>query len=193
MTSLDTILQRFGVTRSELSGAALSGEIPLPNALVNRFIASQLAQRDLPISSVRLDARNGDSFGAHVVPKARFVPAISIVARVERQPDLPDHPVLWLRWSMPGMGALALFAAPALAFFRALPHGVRADGDRIAIDVRELLVSRGLGELAGYLRGLRVHTRAGAFIVRFDVSLTEAAEGAQQPNAGRAEGQSQRS
>jgi hypothetical protein len=175
VTSLDTILQRFGVTGPELSGAALSGEIPLSNTVVNRFIAAQLARRNGHVSSVRLRARNGDEFEALILPKARFVPPIRIVARVERQPDLPGDPVLRLRWSMPGMGALALFAAPAFALFNALPPGVRADGDRIAIDVRELLVSRGLGELAGYLRGLRVHTREDAFIVRFDVRVPEPA------------------
>jgi hypothetical protein len=172
-TSLDTLLQQFGINRSDLTGAALSGEIPLANAVVNRFVAAQLAGRDGPVTSVHLEAQDDDSILAHVVTKARFVPPIRIVVRVERQPQLPDDPVLWLRWSLPGMGALALFAAPALALFRALPRGMRAEGDRIGIDLRELLVERGFGDLVGYLRDARVHTRLGVFIVGFDVRVAE--------------------
>ena len=191
MTILETLLQRFGLTRSDLSGAALSGEIPLSNAVVNRFVADQLAGRDVPVSSIQLDALGGDSFAARVVAKARLVPTLRIVARVERQPELPADPVLWLRWSMPGMGALAFLAAPALAFFKALPPGVRADGDRIRIDVTEVLVSRGLAEIVGHVRGLGVHTRPGAFLVRFDVRIAEGAETAGRADADRAEGRSE--
>ncbi len=187
VTALETFLQSFGITTSDLAGAALSGEIPLPNGAVNRFIAAQLARRDIPVSSVQLDALSGDSFTARVVAKARFVPAFRIVAHIERQPELPTNPVLWLRWSMPGMGALAFLAAPALAFFKALPPGVRADGERIQIDVSELLVSQGLADVAGHLRGLRLHTRPGAFVVRFDVRIAEEAETAGRTTAGRAE------
>jgi hypothetical protein len=171
-TPLDTLLQQFGVNRSDLTGAALSGEIPLSNAVVNRFVAARLARRDVPVTSVQLEAQNDDAVLAHVVAKARFVPAIRIAARIERQPQLPDDPVLWLRWSLPGMGALALFAAPALSLFKALPPGVRAEGDRIGIDLRELLVSRGFGDLVGSLRDVRMHTRLGVFIVRFEVRVT---------------------
>ena len=173
MQPLETLLQTFGVTVSDLSGAALSGEIPLTDAVVNRFIAAQLARRTAPIASVEVSAQDGDAFGAVVVANARFVPPIRILAHVERQPELPHDPVLWLRWSLPGMNALAMFAAPALSFFKALPAGVRMDGERIGIDVREILVSRGIGELAGYLRGLRVHTRPGRFIVQFDAKSPE--------------------
>jgi hypothetical protein len=162
------LLQRFGMTRADLSGATLAGEIPLPNAAVNRFIAEQLARRDAPVTSIEVDAQGGDSFTAHVVTKARFVPPVRVLARVERQPEWPADPVLWLRWSIPAVGPLAIFAAPALTAFKALPPGVKADGERIGIDLREMLVSRGLGELAGYLRAVRLRTRPGAFIVQFD-------------------------
>lgn len=168
MTPLDELLQRFGVSRADLSGAALAGEIPATNAVVNRFIAAQLAERDLPVASVQVEAAEGDAFTAHVVPKVRFIPPVRIAVRIERQPEFPADPVLWLRWQIPGFGALAAFAAPVLSLFQRLPPGIRAEGDRIAIDVRELLVSRGLGELVDLIRALRVRTRPGAFVVGFD-------------------------
>jgi hypothetical protein len=187
VASIDTLLQQYGLTASDLSGSAVAGEIPVTNTVVNRFIAAQLAARNVPVSSVHLDAQADDSFVAHIVPKARFVPGIRLLVRVERQPELPRDPVIWLRWSIPGFGAFAAFAAPALALFRALPPGVRAEGERIGIDVREVLVSRGAGDLVTYLRALRVHTRPGAFLVRFDVTIADGAEPGGRTSAERAE------
>ena len=167
----DNILDRFGLTLQDLAGAKVSGEIPFTNAVVNRFIAAQLATRQTPFTSVAVEAREGDAIAARIVAKARLVPPIRILARIDRQPVFPDKPVLGLQWSLPGVGPLALFAAPALAFFNALPGGVTADRDRIAIDVRQLLISRGLGDLVALVRRLEVHTRAGAFVVKFEIGM----------------------
>jgi hypothetical protein len=175
IVDLATIVrERLGIELAELAGTTVSGEIPLSNAVVNRVIAERLAGRQLPVSSVHVEAREGDVIVAHVTPRARFVPPIRIDTRIETQPDFPGHPVLWLRWSIPGAGLLALVAAPALAFFKALPPGIRVDGDRIAVDVRELLHARGHGEILPLVRGVRVHTRESVIAVQFDLHVPAA-------------------
>jgi hypothetical protein len=171
--TLDDLLQPFGVRMADLAGSSVAGEIPLTDRVVNGLIAAQLAGRNVPVAGLHVEAQEGDAFTAHVAPKARFVPPIRVTARVDRQPDLPDDAVLWLRWSLPGLGALAAFAAPVIGFLKVLPPGVRVEGERIGIDIRELLVARGAGEVAGYLRTLRVHTRPGAFLIRFDVKVPD--------------------
>jgi hypothetical protein len=75
--------------------------------------------------------------------------------------------VLGLRWTIPGMGALAAFAAPALSYFKKLPPGIRVEGDRLIVDLGELLRSRGLGEMADYITRVHVATREGALLVEF--------------------------
>ena len=159
------------MTLSDLAGAALGGEVPLVEAAVNRLIAERLAGRSLPVTGVELEVHDGDAFTAHVALRNKLLRSLRVHVRIERQPVLPADPVLWLRWSLPGAGPLALFAAPALSLFKALPPGVSADTDRLAIDIREVLASRGLGELAGYLKHLEVHTRPGAFLVRGEVKV----------------------
>ena len=166
---VDDALARFGLQRSDLAGAALTGEIPIPNAVINRFIAQQLAQRNLPVAAVAVEAVSGDAVGAQITPKARLMPPVRILARIEKQPNLPHDATLGLRWSMPGMGALSMFAAPALSFFKALPPGIAVDGDRITVDMRQLLIDRGFGDLLPYLTGLRIGTREGAVVIKFDV------------------------
>lgn len=166
--AIETLRQRLGVDLSDIPGASLAGEIPISDAVVNRLIADRL--RDHPqVASVRLQAQDADIVDVHVTPRARLLPPLKIAARIERQPEFPDQPVLLLQWTMPGIGPLAMLAAPALAFFKALPRGIKADGDRVAIDVREMLESRGLGEVMGLIRQAAIHTRPGGFVLHVEL------------------------
>lgn len=169
---MEILRERFGIDLRDVAGATMAGEIPLSNAFVNRLIAERLGAQG-PLTSVRVEAREGDSLAVELVPRARLVPTLRIVAQIEQQPDFANDAALVLRWSMPGLSALALFAAPALALFKALPPGIYADGDRIVIKMREMLAERGLKEAADYIRSLRIHTQAGGFIARFELSVAK--------------------
>ena len=174
MTLLDDFFQRFGITADDLRGAEVRAEIPLTNAVVNRFIAEQLAKRQTPLVGVQTEALADDSCATQLVAKTRMIPPMTVFTRIERQPEFPSDPVLWLRWSMPGMGALSLLAGPAVRFFktaieRKLPPGISLHGERVAIDVPRLLAERGFGDLVGYIAGLRVRTRPGAFLVQVEM------------------------
>jgi hypothetical protein len=165
----DTFRERFGVDIGTFAGARAGGEVPLSDEFINRLIAERLANH-AQISSLRVAAQDGDAVAVEVVPRARLIPPVRILARIERQPE-PQNPILLLRWSMPSAGPLALFAAPVLSYFKAMPPGIRLEGDRLAVDVRELLVSRGLGEVLGFIRRLEIHTRPGAVIAQFEVGV----------------------
>ena len=161
-----------GGTLAELAGAIVSAELPLTNALVNRLIAERLAHSTGPISAVVVDALDNDTFSAQISTRARMIPTVGVVARIEEQPDLPDRPVLGVRWSVPGLGPLGLFAGPVLSFLKTLPQGLRAEDDRLLVDVAELLRSQGLGDLVPHLSKMRVQTRPGAFVMRFELRVS---------------------
>lgn len=163
----------FGVDLRELAGAAISGEIPLRNDLVNRVIAQRLAASPSAVSAVRVDARDDDHVDVELSMRAgtMMLPAVRIAARIDRQPDLPHAPILGVRWLLPNLGPLGLFAAPALNWLKALPPGIHADGDRIDVDIAAVLRSQGLGELLPYIAALQVHTRRGAFVIRFELRV----------------------
>ena len=154
----------------ELTGTTVAVEIPLTNTVVNRLIADRLAAGSGPVSSVQMDALDDDTFSAQVSPRAKVIPTLRIVGRIEEQPE-PQRPVLGIRWSMPGLGPLALLAGPALSFLKALPRGLRADDDRILVDVAELLRAQGLADLLPYLTKVRVHTRRGAFLLTVEMRV----------------------
>jgi hypothetical protein len=166
----DTIRERLGVDIATFAGAHFGGEIPFTDVFINRLIAERLAGH-AQIAAVRVQAEEGDTVGVQIVPRARLLPAMRIVARIERQPEFPQHPFLLLRWSMPAAGPLAMFAAPIVSYFKAMPPGIRMDADRIAVDVGELLRSRGFEDLLGFIRRLTVHTRPGAFVAQMEMGV----------------------
>ena len=166
-TVADQVRRVSGIELAEISGALLAGEVPLSNALVNRLIAQRLQTMQLPFAGIRVEAHEGDNLTIVLPVPGSLIPDVTIAARIEEQPQFPGQPVLGLRWTLPAMRALSLVAAPVLAYFKKLPSGIRVDGDRVAIDLGELLRSRGLGELMDYLTRVHVSTREGAIVVAF--------------------------
>ena len=163
----DKVRRVLGIELPEIAGSVFAGEVPLPNALVNRLIARRLAAAQSPIAGVRVEAHDGNRLTIVLSMRGSLIPDVTIEAQIEEQPHFPAPAVLWLRWTLPAMRALSFFAAPALTYFKKLPPGVRVEGDRIAVDFAELLRSRGLGELIDYVTRVNVTTREGAIIVAF--------------------------
>jgi hypothetical protein len=157
----------LGIELPEIAGTLLAGEIPLRNGLVNRLIAQRLATTSTPVAAVRIDAHDGDRLTIVLSMRGSIMPDVRIAARIEQQPEFPGPAVLGLRWTVPGMGPLSLFAGPALSYFKKLPPGIRVDGDRAEVAFAELLGSRGLGELMDYITRVRITTRDGAILVEF--------------------------
>jgi len=159
----------IGVDPEELKGAQLSGAIPLPDVLLNRWIARKLDNAGSRVSSVTLESRDGNAVSAHVRLRSSFVPPITVDATVERQPEFPESPALVLRWA-PRLGALSAFAAQAVDSFAKLPTWVRLRQQMAIVDVAELIRSLGYGELLPYIKSVRVLTTAGRIVVEFSVA-----------------------
>ena len=159
----------IGVDLEELKGAQLSGAIPFPDVLLNRWIAGKLDNAGARVSSVTLESRDGNAISAHVRLRSSFVPTVTVDATVERQPEFPESPALVLRWA-PRLGPLSAFAAQAVDSFAKLPTWVRLDPETVTIDAAELIRSLGYGELLPYIKSLRVLTRAGRIVLEFSAA-----------------------
>jgi hypothetical protein len=170
MTLADLTRRFLGVEPAELAGAGVAGEIPLTGAVVNRLIAQRLEGSHLPVTAVQVEPHDEEQFTIRLTLRVRLVPTVTIAARIEQQPTFPQDPVLTLRWTLPGLGPLTMIVSPIIGSF-SLPPGVRLQGDRVMIDLREMLQARGLGEIGDYIEGLQIHTREGAFLARFSLRM----------------------
>ena len=165
---LDPLRRIFGERLEALAGAVVAAEVPLTTELVNRLIADKLAASGAPITSAEVVVLENDSFTVHVRPRAPL-PMLRVDVVIDRQPDWPAQPMLGMRWTLRGLGPLALLAAPVMAYLKKLPAGVRMDGDRLWVNVEEILRQRGLGEIVPLLTGIRVTTRERRFVVAFEL------------------------
>ena len=168
MPSLDPLRALFGAQLQELAGGVINGELPMTTAVVNGLIARKLATSKAPVVSAEIETRPNDSFTVHLKPKGP-IPLLKVDVSIDRQPQLMDDPRLGMRWTLRGLGPLAMFAGPVIAYFKTLPAGISMDGDRIWVDLHAVLRSQGLGEAVPLLTGVRVLTREQRFVVQFEL------------------------
>jgi hypothetical protein len=160
------------VQERDFAGGVVSAEIPLTNDVVNRVIAAQLQRSGGPVTAARVEAVGDDRFTAEVVVRAPVpLPPLRIQARIEQQPRFPAAAVLGIRWAMPALGPLAMVAGPALSFLKKLPPGMQVEGDRLTVDIEEVMGTRGLGHLLRFISHAEVRTRQGAFVVRVELRV----------------------
>jgi hypothetical protein len=164
----DRLRALLGDQLQELAGAIVSGEVPITVGVVNTLIAQKLATTRAPIVSAEIETRPNEMFTVHLRPKGP-IPLLKVDVSIDRQPQLPDDPRLGLRWTLRGLGPLAMFAAPVIAYFKTLPGGISIDGDRIWIDLYALLRLQGYGEVVPFLTGVRIVTREQRFLLQFEL------------------------
>jgi len=146
----------------DLRGAEAAVTVPVSDRLLNEIITQALPASGR-VRDVEVRARAGNRFAVRAsIAGASFLPALNLTVAIDRQPELPDSPVLGLRLEM---GGLLSLAGPALRFFDALPQGIRIQDDRIYVDLAQLLSQRGLSGVLDHLEQFHVNTAEGSTIL----------------------------
>jgi hypothetical protein len=154
---------------ADLAGSEGHGVIRLSERVLNATIAEQV-RGSTSIRELHVTPRAGNTLGIRIiVAKPAFLPPISLEVAIDKQPSLPDDPVLGLTLS--GMGGLMRFAGPVAGFLKALPPGVRMDGDRVLVDLRAALAPHGLTRVLDYVRDVAVATEDGRVVVAFSAGV----------------------
>jgi hypothetical protein len=148
----------------DLAGSEGQAVIRVSEGVLNEVIAAQL-HGSTSIRELHVSPGAGNRLGVRVVLAKSFMPPISLEVSIDKQPSLPADPVLGLTLS--GMGGLLRFAGPVAGFFKALPPGVRMDGDRVFIDIRAALAPHGLTSVLNYVKDVAVGTEDGRLVVAF--------------------------
>lgn len=149
----------------DLAGSEGQGVIRVSERQLNAIIAEQV-RGSASIREVQVSPRAGDRFGVRLaVAKPSFLPPIALEVVIDKQPVLPDDPVLALTLS--GLGGLLRFAGPAAGFLNVLPPGVRMEGERVFVDIRAVLAPHGLTTVLDYVQEVRVTTEPGRLVVSF--------------------------
>jgi hypothetical protein len=150
----------------DVAGTRLAGTVQLAEHLVNELLAASLPP-EAPVRSVTLHPETSGRFSLRIVPKAAFIPGITLKLAIEEQPRLPESAVLVIRMAtLSGLFGLASGAVGGM-----LPPGVKLDGDRILVDLRAIAAQRGLAHLLDHLVQLAVTTDEGRLVLHFDAAV----------------------
>jgi len=143
---------------ADLAGSRAAVDLAIPQALLNRAVAGALTGSEGRLRAVTVAIHPDYRFHLDLQLSRGFIPSIPVEAVIDRQPELPGSPEIVFRWRLlvPGLAALAGSAA---SFFKALPAGVRMEGDNVFVDVRPLLERAGASDLLPLLSELSVSTR----------------------------------
>jgi hypothetical protein len=157
---------------ADLRGADVAITVPVSERLLNDAVAEWLPS-SAPVRDLHIQPLAGDRFTVRLrIGSSPLFPPIKLSLSIDQQPSFPDSPVLVLRLQSSGLLSLA---GPALRFLNALPDGIRADHDRIYIDIPRLLEIRGLAHYLEYVETLTLHTEEGSVVVSIRGSIKRSA------------------
>ena len=166
--ALQRAIEQLRATRfAELTGARLSLSVPVGERLLNELVAAVLPP-NLPVRDVTIRPRASNTLQVRArVAKLDFLPPVTLTLDIDQQPRVPDTPLGLRLRTVPGLAALA---GPLLAQ-KSLPPGLRLDGDRLFVDVAQLLDRAGLADLGPLIERLHVATEEGRLIVEIDARI----------------------
>jgi hypothetical protein len=145
-----------------LAGARVSASVPIPEALLNELVAAAIPAGG-PVRDVSLHPKAGNRIAVRArLARADFLPPVTLTAEIERQPELPDGPLVLRILSLPGLMALA---GAAMSMSSVLPPGVRMENQRLLVDLPVLLERRGYAEVLRFLESIHVKTEEGRVLV----------------------------
>ncbi len=160
---LDIVARQQAAGFRGLAGSDLRSTIRVAESLINEALAVLLPPNGA-LRSVTIHPHASDRIGVRLtLAKPAFLPPMTVTLAIQRQPQLPDDPILVLQLTG-GAGVLRL-AAPAITSFGLLPPGVRMDKDQFLVDVRMLMEQHGQAQLLDYVEELRVSSEQGAIVL----------------------------
>jgi hypothetical protein len=163
------VLERLRASRfSDLRGARLTASIPIAGRLLNEIVGAALPP-SLPVRDLHLQPHPGNRIGVRArLARVDFLPPLNVTAAIERQPELPDGPLVLRLLTFPGL--ISLLGA-ALPLASKLPPGVRLDRDRVYVDLKAMAERQGYGDLLPLVAGIRLTTGEDSLIVELDIRI----------------------
>jgi hypothetical protein len=162
------ILEQLRASRfAEVKGARASLSIPVSERLLNELIAATMPSTG-PLRDLQVRPQAGNRLAVRVrASRLDFLPPVTISLQIEQQPHLPDTPLVVRILSLPGL----LSVAGSLLSPSSLPPGIRLDRERVLVDVRQLLESKGFGEILPLIERLHVSSEEGRLLLDVDLRV----------------------
>lgn len=153
---------------ADLAGTTLDAHVSIAEGLVNRAIAEKLPAGGA-VKDVLVQSAAGHARATIRLARPSFLPPIPITLAIDRQPELPDSPMLALRIGM--LPGIAMLVGTGLSFMKVLPPGLRLDGERLFVDMRQIARDQGFEWALPYLAAMQVEFQPGRIVLNVRVTV----------------------
>ena len=166
---LRRIIEQLRASRfADVKGARVSASIPVSERLLNEIVGASVPP-SAPVRDVSVHPQAGNRLSVRArLRRSDLLPPFTLKLAIERQPELPNSPLVLRVLTLPGLLSLA---GSALSLNTMFPPGVKLDNDRVLIDVKVLLERQGFGDVIAYLETLRISTEEGRLVVDATISV----------------------
>ena len=121
-----------------------------------------------PVRDLTIKPRAGNTLQVRArAPKLDFLPPITLTFAIDQQPRLPDTPLGLRLRTFPGLTAIA---GPLLSP-RAFPPGISLEGDRLLVDLRQLLERAGYADVVPLIERLQLATDEGRLLLELEARV----------------------
>jgi hypothetical protein len=146
---------------SDMPGTEASLILPISKQLLNEIIAAALPP-SVPVRDLDVTPLDGDRFLVRGrLGSSAFLPSLRLHVAIDRQPELPESPVLSLRVESTAVMSLTR----AVLRMMTLPDWIHVEQDRIHVDLRALLDRHPLLPYVSYIDRLRLNTTEGTVVL----------------------------
>jgi hypothetical protein len=153
--------QLVGDGFSDITGTDLSITLPVSKRLLNELVAAATPP-SAPVRDLDLTPLDNDRFLLRGrIGSSALLPALRLNLEIDQQPVFPESPVLVVRLQGPRIMSLA---GPLLRMI-SLPPWLRAEQDRLHVDLRVVAAQYRVDHYLKYIDELRVNAVAGTLVV----------------------------
>ena len=159
---------------ADLAGTDVAATIPISDRLLNEQIARALPREGF-VRDLQLHSTTGNELAVNIrVAKGALTLPIDLVLAIEVQPELPERPVLGLRFK--AAPVFLTLGGPMLRMLNVFPPGISMDGEGITIDIAAFLETYDMAAALRYITELHVSTADAALVLGLRLQVNMAYE-----------------
>lgn len=161
--------QQRAVGFADFAGSDVAATIAIADRWLMEQIAGALQPEGL-VRQLRIEARPDNQLAVSMrVAKGGITLPIQLVLAIDAQPELPEKPILRLRFKEAPL--FVTLGGPLVKLLKVLPPGIAMDGEGIDVDIAALFDAHEMTAALRYITELRLSTADATLVVMFRARL----------------------
>jgi hypothetical protein len=152
---------------SDLRGLHLNGTVPIKQQIINEILKEKVIDGDNPVTDIALDIKESNEVHVNLTAEMFFITkSFNVILIPEKTEYAPDSPQVICRIRDTSYKVIGKF----FYLIKNLPEWLEIKNDRIAVDLKKLLMGTDYSEIADVLKSARIRQESTRFLIDFQVN-----------------------